>query len=90
MDTTPNAEPPVPEDTPLENVTPPPPQCSFCTLYNTQVQWLIAGPNGVFICDQCVDICTDIIKEYRGKAAQESAKPGIAGAFIKKFFKGKG
>ena len=35
--------------------------CSFCGKSNTEVSKLIAGPT-VFICSNCVEICTDIIK----------------------------
>ena len=36
--------------------------CSFCGKSQHEVKKLIAGPT-VFICDECVDLCTDIIKE---------------------------
>ena len=35
--------------------------CSFCGKNQNEVKKLIAGPT-VFICDECVDLCTDIIK----------------------------
>ncbi len=38
-------------------------RCSFCNKPQDQVKKLIAGPAGVFICDECVDICADIIEE---------------------------
>ena len=38
-------------------------RCSFCGKPQSQVRKLIAGPNGVFICDECVDICAEIIEE---------------------------
>ena len=37
-------------------------KCSFCGKNSNQVRKMIAGPN-VYICDECVDICADIIKE---------------------------
>ena len=37
-------------------------RCSFCNKPQSQVRKMIAGPNGVFICDQCVDVCTEIMK----------------------------
>lgn len=37
-------------------------KCSFCGKTQKQVQQLIAGP-GVYICDECVDLCTEIIEE---------------------------
>ena len=38
-------------------------RCSFCNKTQDQVRKLIAGPTGVYICDECVDICADIIEE---------------------------
>ena len=38
-------------------------RCSFCNKTEDQVHKLIAGPSGVYICDECVDICTEIIDE---------------------------
>jgi hypothetical protein len=37
-------------------------QCSFCTKGQREVEKLIAGP-GVFICNECVELCTDILQE---------------------------
>lgn len=37
--------------------------CSFCGKTQDMVQKLIAGPNDVYICDECVDVCQDIITE---------------------------
>ena len=38
-------------------------RCSFCNKTQNQVRKLIAGPNGAYICDECVDICAEIIEE---------------------------
>jgi hypothetical protein len=38
--------------------------CSFCTKSQDDVEKLVAGP-GVYICDQCVDLCVKIIAEER-------------------------
>lgn len=38
-------------------------RCSFCGKSQQQVRKLIAGPNGAYICDECVDICSEIIDE---------------------------
>ena len=38
-------------------------RCSFCNKSQAQVRKLIAGPNGVYICDACVDVCAEIIEE---------------------------
>ena len=38
-------------------------RCSFCGKTQEQVRKMISGPNGAFICDECVDICAEIIEE---------------------------
>ena len=38
-------------------------RCSFCNKTQAQVRKLIAGPDGTYICDQCVGICSEIIEE---------------------------
>ena len=38
-------------------------RCSFCNKTQNQVRKLIAGPNGAYICDECVEVCTEIIEE---------------------------
>ena len=37
--------------------------CSFCGKSQRQVRKLIAGPNDIFICDECIEICEDILAE---------------------------
>lgn len=44
--------------------------CSFCGKSQHEVRKLIAGPS-VFICDECVDLCNDIIREEIQEAAAE-------------------
>src|ERR1700756_813564 len=46
--------------------------CSFCGKSEHEVRKLIAGPS-VYICDECVDLCNDIIRE------EVHAKPQIKG-----------
>src|SRR5215471_13932779 len=43
-------------------------RCSFCGKSQDQVQRLIAGPGGVYICDECVDLCSGIIGEQQPSA----------------------
>lgn len=52
-------------------------RCSFCGKTQDQVRKLIAGPNGAYICDECVDICAEIIDEEleNDEAAGEVAEP---------------
>jgi ATP-dependent Clp protease ATP-binding subunit ClpX len=46
-------------------------KCSFCGKSQKQVQQLIAGP-GVYICDECVELCNEIIEERLAEAGTES------------------
>lgn len=46
-------------------------RCSFCNKTQAQVGKMIAGPNGVYICDQCVDVCAEIIEEEMGYVESE-------------------
>jgi ATP-dependent Clp protease ATP-binding subunit ClpX len=45
-------------------------KCSFCGKSQKQVQQLIAGP-GVYICDECVELCNEIIEERQAEKAGE-------------------
>ncbi|PSL39707.1 ATP-dependent Clp protease ATP-binding subunit ClpX [Labedella gwakjiensis] len=47
-------------------------KCSFCGKSQKQVQQLIAGP-GVYICDECVELCNEIIEERLAEAGEEPA-----------------
>ena len=38
-------------------------RCSFCNKPQSQVRKLIAGPNGAYICDECIEVCSEIIEE---------------------------
>jgi len=40
-----------------------PQHCSFCRRPQGEVRRLISGPEGVFICDECVDLCQEILRE---------------------------
>lgn len=46
-------------------------RCSFCGKSQKEVKKLIAGP-GVYICDECIDLCTDIIEEEKDR--EDTAK----------------
>ena len=48
-------------------------RCSFCGRPQEQVRKMIAGPSGsgVFICDECIDICADIVEEELYEEQQE-------------------
>lgn len=38
-------------------------RCSFCGKPESKVRKLLAGPSGIFICDECVELCSDIMEE---------------------------
>ncbi len=46
--------------------------CSFCGRSSNQAETLIEGPNQVFICPECVDLCNNIIRQNRKKGARIS------------------
>lgn len=46
-------------------------RCSFCHKSEDQVRKLIAGPDGAFICDQCIGICAEILEEEFEMYGQE-------------------
>ena len=48
-------------------------KCSFCGKSQKQVQQLIAGP-GVYICDECVELCNEIIEERLAETEQDEVK----------------
>ena len=53
-------------------------RCSFCNKSQSQVRKLIAGPAGVYICDECVDICADILEEeLEDEEVEEVQSPDI-------------
>ena len=62
-------------------------RCSFCNKSQREVKKLIAGPT-VFICDECVDICLDIIAEDRMLEQQQETdlpKPKEINAFLEDY-----
>ena len=46
-------------------------KCSFCGKNQEQVRRLIAGPN-VYICDECVELCDEIIQEEIDEVTEEN------------------
>ncbi len=51
-------------------------RCSFCGKGQDQVRKLVAGP-GVHICDQCIDLCHEVLEEESKTATSKKAKPGL-------------
>ncbi|MEN1968307.1 ATP-dependent protease ATP-binding subunit ClpX [Lentibacillus sp. N15] len=48
-------------------------KCSFCGKSQDQVRKLVAGP-GVYICDECIDLCTEIVEEELGTEEETEFK----------------
>ena len=63
-------------DTNLPNSTDKVLYCSFCGKSQHEVKKLIAGPS-VFICDECIDLCTDIIQEEIAKLPKEEGDDSL-------------
>ncbi len=54
---------------------PPEASCSFCGRPRSAVKTLIAGPDGLNICDECVDICSTMVKRPEAKARAGEPAP---------------
>jgi ATP-dependent Clp protease ATP-binding subunit ClpX len=50
-------------------------RCSFCGKGQEQVRKLVAGP-GVYICDQCIDLCQEVLEEDNRSTTTKRGKPG--------------
>ncbi|MET1014381.1 MAG: ClpX C4-type zinc finger protein, partial [Paenisporosarcina sp.] len=48
-------------------------KCSFCGKSQEQVRKLVAGP-GVYICDECIELCTEIVEEELGTEEETEFK----------------
>ena len=62
-------------------------RCSFCNKTQDQVRKLIAGP-GAYICDECIEICTEIIEEELGDTELEDVnllKPKEIKSFLDEY-----
>ena len=63
-------------------------KCSFCGKSQKQVKKLIAGP-GVYICDECIDLCNEIIEEELSETSElkleELPKPQEIYAFLDEY-----
>ena len=66
-------------------------KCSFCGKSQKQVKKLIAGP-GVYICDECIDLCNEIIEEELAEGSEftfdELPKPREIYDFLEKYVVG--
>ncbi|MBE3518851.1 MAG: ATP-dependent Clp protease ATP-binding subunit ClpX [Firmicutes bacterium] len=63
-------------------------KCSFCGKYQDQVRRLIAGP-GVYICDECIELCSEIIGEELAEEAElevrDLPKPAEIKAYLDQY-----
>ena len=63
-------------------------KCSFCGKSQKQVKKLIAGP-GVYICDECIDLCNEIIEEELSETSEvtfdEVPKPQEIFSFLNEY-----
>src|SRR5690554_6774092 len=68
-------------------------KCSFCGKSQKQVKKLIAGP-GVYICDECIDLCNEIIDEEFAEASEiglvDLPKPKAIFEFLEQYVVGQG
>ncbi|NTW39542.1 MAG: AAA domain-containing protein, partial [Cellulomonadaceae bacterium] len=66
-------------------------KCSFCGKSQKQVKKLIAGP-GVYICDECIDLCNEIIEEELAEATEvgmvDLPKPREIFSFLEQYIVG--
>lgn len=60
-------------------------RCSFCGKTQQAVHRLIAGPGGVYICNECIDLCREIIDEeqaMKGRPAPDDARGAHGGQWV--------
>lgn len=65
--------------------------CSFCGKPKSRTKVLITGPNGLAICDECVDICNEEIRSIEGESATDEIqlkKPAEIKAELDKYIVG--
>jgi ATP-dependent Clp protease ATP-binding subunit ClpX len=53
-------------------------RCSFCHRDTDDVDRLISGPEDVYICDECVALCVEILEEEKQKEDQHDAEEGLS------------
>lgn len=61
--------------------------CCFCGKSNNSVEVLISGP-AVFICDECSDICHDIVVEHRNEKKLNEFYEGVRREVFDEFWAG--
>jgi ATP-dependent Clp protease ATP-binding subunit ClpX len=59
-------------------------KCSFCSKPGSKVQGLVSGPRGVFICNECVELCDEILNaEPDGQVVVRQARPAQSAVVIR-------
>ena len=65
-------------------------RCSFCLKRRDEVTNLIAGPGGVYICVECVQLCNDIIGREAAAAASDQnplqQRPKVVRLYVLQLF----
>ncbi len=57
--------------------------CSFCGKPRELVKRLVAGPSGMYICNECIEVCREVLKASEASDAKESPAPLLKPAEIK-------
>ncbi len=52
-------------------------RCSFCGKRNDQVRKILSGPNGVYICDECIELCNELINEEFEEELSRAPLPSL-------------
>ena len=52
-------------------------RCSFCGKEQGQVRRLVKGPTNIFICDECVAACSEILEESLASDFMDAARNGL-------------
>ena len=53
-------------------------RCTFCEKMRHHVDSLIAGPPGVYICNECIEICNSILQEEQRRGGEQAEAPNNA------------
>ena len=62
--------------TPTPGTRPAASRCSFCGRRQEQVELLIAGTGGAYICDLCIELAYEQVREARERARKPDSPPG--------------
>lgn len=44
--------------------------CDFCNKSTQEIELMIAGPKEIHICNECIDVCVEVIKDTREKGQE--------------------